>query len=31
MGAAMIPPALLDRVLSLLADYRAEHRAPGAD
>ncbi|HEX4458084.1 MAG TPA: TRAP transporter substrate-binding protein DctP [Polyangia bacterium] len=31
MDAAMIPPVLLDRVLSLLADFRAEHRAPGAD
>ncbi len=31
MGAATIPAPLLDRVLSLLADYRAEHRAPGAD
>jgi TRAP-type C4-dicarboxylate transport system substrate-binding protein len=31
LGATMVAPALLDRVLSLLADYRAEHRAPGAD
>jgi TRAP-type C4-dicarboxylate transport system substrate-binding protein len=29
LGAALVPPALLDRVMRLLADYRAEHA--GAD
>jgi TRAP-type C4-dicarboxylate transport system substrate-binding protein len=31
IAAGLVPPALLQRVLTLLADYRAEHRASQGD